>query len=112
MLWTSSVKYTPTFKGGTFIRDAVVQCLSLSLDKAWTQVLCIANEYKFLIMTESVLSISATGERNIGNVVKNVQNRMREKCKTKHRFSGTNVKKTEQVRKYFVNPETENKAFV
>ena len=63
-------------------------------------------------MTESVLSISATGERNIGNVAKNVQNRMREKCKNKRRFSGTTVKKTEQVRKFFVNPEIENKAFV
>ena len=26
MLLTSSIKYTPTFKGGSFISDAVVQC--------------------------------------------------------------------------------------
>ena len=50
----SEPKYTPTFKGGTFISDAVVQCLSLSLNKAWTQVLRIANECKLLTMAESV----------------------------------------------------------
>ena len=36
---------------------------------------------------------------------------MREKCQSKHKFSGANVYKTEQVRKYFVNPKTENEVF-
>ena len=62
-------------------------------------------------MTESIESISATGEQNIGNVARNVGNSMREKCQSKHKFSGANVYKTEQVRKYFVNPKTENEVF-
>ena len=42
MLLTSSIKYTPNFKGGAFISDAVVQfylyCTVL-LNKAWTREL-------------------------------------------------------------------------
>ena len=62
-------------------------------------------------MTESVYSIQTTGERNIGNVVKDIGNNMREKCKSKQKFGGAKVFKTEQVRKYFVNPKTENEVF-
>ena len=29
VLWTSSIKYTSTFKEGTFISEAMVLCLSL-----------------------------------------------------------------------------------
>ena len=39
MLWTSSIKYTPTFKGGAFISDVVVQFYlyyTALLNKAWT----------------------------------------------------------------------------
>ena len=41
----------------------------------------------------------ATGERNIGNVVRNVGNSMREKCQSKHKFGGAKVCKSEQVKK-------------
>ena len=50
----------------------------------------------------------ATGERNIGNVVRNVGDSLWEKCKSKHKFGGAKVYKAEQVRKYFVNPKIEN----
>ena len=53
----------------------------------------------------------ATGERNIGNVLRSVGNSMREKCKGKHKFGGAKVCKAEQVRKYFENPKTENEVF-
>ena len=53
----------------------------------------------------------ATGERNIGNVVRNAGKSVREKCKSKHKFSETKVCKVEQVRKYFVNPKIENEVF-
>ena len=53
----------------------------------------------------------ATGERNIGNVMRNVGNSMREKCQSKHKFSEAKVCKAELVRKYFVNPKTENEVF-
>ena len=33
---------------------------------------------------------------------------MLEKRKNKHKFGGAKVCKTERVRKYFVNPKTEN----
>ena len=36
---------------------------------------------------------------------------MREKCKSKHKFSGAKVQKAEQVRKYFVNSKIENEVF-
>ena len=29
----------------------------------------------------------------------------------KHKFGGTKIRKAEEVRKYFVNPEIENKVF-
>ena len=48
-------------------------------------------------MTESVGSIQATRERNIGNVVRNVGNSTWEKCKSKYNFSGAKVQKAEQV---------------
>ena len=48
------------------------------------------------------------GERNIGNAVRNVGNSMREKCKNKHKFGEAKACKVEPVRKYFVNPKTEN----
>ena len=53
----------------------------------------------------------ATGERNIGNVVINIGNSVQEKCKSKHKFGEAKVCKAEQVRKYFVNPKTENEFF-
>ena len=62
-------------------------------------------------MTESVSRIQATGERNIGNVVRNNGNSMQEKCKSKNKFGGAKVCKAEQVRKYFVNPKIENEVF-
>ena len=36
---------------------------------------------------------------------------MREKCKSKHKFGGAKVCEAEQVKKYFVNPKTENEVF-
>ena len=36
---------------------------------------------------------------------------MRKKCKSKHKFGGAKVCKAEQVKKYFVNPKTENEVF-
>ena len=62
-------------------------------------------------MTESVQSIQATGEQNIGNVARNDGNSMREKCKSKHKLGGTKGCKAEQVRKYFVNHKIENEVF-
>ena len=53
----------------------------------------------------------ATWERNIDNVVKNVENSVQEKCKTKHKFGEAKVCKAEQVRKDFVNPKIENEVF-
>ena len=53
----------------------------------------------------------ATGEWNIGNVVRNSGNSMREKWKSKHKFNGAKVCKAEQIRKYFVNPKIENEVF-
>ena len=43
--------------------------------------------------------------------MRNVGNNMREKYKSKHKFSGTKVYKAEQVRKYFVNPKIVNEVF-
>ena len=53
----------------------------------------------------------ATGERYIENVVRNVGNSMRGKCKSKHKFGEAKVCKAEPVRKYFVNPKIENEVF-
>ena len=53
----------------------------------------------------------ATGEWNIENVVRNIGNSMREKCKSKRKFGEVKVCKAEQVWKYFVNPKTENEVF-
>ena len=52
-----------------------------------------------------------TGERNIGNVARNVGNIVREKWKCKRKFDGVEVCKAEQVRKYFLNPKTEKEVF-
>ena len=62
-------------------------------------------------MTENVESLQATGERNIGNVARNVGNNMREKRKSEHKFGGAKVCKAEQGSKYFVNPNIENEIF-
>ena len=43
--------------------------------------------------------------------MKDIGNNMREKCKSKQKFGGVKVCKTEQVRKCFVNPKTENEVF-
>ena len=51
VLLTSSIKYTPTFKREAFVSYAVVKCLSLLHSFATTQLLCIADLYKFLIGT-------------------------------------------------------------
>ena len=53
----------------------------------------------------------ATGEGNIGNVVRNVGNNMQEKYKSKHKVGAAKVCKAEYVRKYFVKPKIENKVF-
>ena len=53
----------------------------------------------------------ATWELNIDNVVKNVENSVQEKCKTKHKFGEAKVCKAEQVRKHFVNPKSKNEVF-
>ena len=36
---------------------------------------------------------------------------MGERSKSKHKFGGLKVCKTDEVRKYFINPKTENEAF-
>ena len=36
---------------------------------------------------------------------------MREMCKSKHKFGVTKVCEAKEVRKYFVNPKTENEVF-
>ena len=64
------------------------------------------NDWKRLILFRL-----APGERNIRNVVRNIGNSMREKCKIKHKFSGAKAYKVEQVRKYFVNPKIGNEVF-
>ena len=43
--------------------------------------------------------------------MRNVGNSMREKSKSKHKFGGAKVCKTEQVRKCFVNLKVENEVF-
>ena len=53
----------------------------------------------------------ATGERNNGNILGNIRNSMKEKCKNKHKFGGAKVCKAEQVRKCFVNPKIEIEVF-
>ena len=50
-----------------------------------------------------------TGERNIGNVARNVGNSMWEKCKAN--TNSVKLRFAKQVRKYFVNPKTENEGF-
>ena len=48
MLWSSSIKQTPTFKGGTFISDAMVQCYlyyTALLNKAWTCALSVSRNF-------------------------------------------------------------------
>ena len=40
-----------------------------------------------------------------------VGNSMREKSKSKHKFSGAKVYKAEQLRKYFRNAKIENEVF-
>ena len=72
----------------------------------------IVDEYKFWQRLKAFnLFRLATGERNIGNVVRSVGSSMQEKCKRKHKFGGAKVCKAEQVRKYFVNPKIENEVF-
>ena len=106
---TYSIKYTPNFNGGTFISNTVVQCLSLSLNKATTQVLGIVDEYKLLKGFN--LFRLATAKLNIGNVVRNVRKSMREKWKCKQKFGGAKVCNAEQVRKYFVKTKIKNEVF-
>ena len=36
---------------------------------------------------------------------------MQERRKSKHKFGGTKIFKTEEVKKYFVNPKIENEVF-
>ena len=36
---------------------------------------------------------------------------MGERCRSKHKFGGTNICKTEDIRRYFVNPKIENEVF-
>ena len=43
--------------------------------------------------------------------MRNVGKSMREERKSKYKFGGAKVCKAEQVRKYFVDPETENEVF-
>ena len=62
-------------------------------------------------MTESLQSIQATEERNIGNVARNVGNNIQEKRKSKDKFVGAKVCKAEQLRQNYVKPKTENEVF-
>ena len=48
---------------------------------------------------------------NIGNVVGNVGNSVRERRKNKHKFRGTKAFKAKEVRKYFANPKIEYEVF-
>ena len=62
-------------------------------------------------MTENIQSIKANGEQNIENIARNVGSSMREKPKSKHKFGESKALKAEEVRKYFLNPKTENEVF-
>ena len=70
------------------------------LNKTRTQVLCISDLYKFLIikafnlfrlLEKETLKIFTIGERR----------------KRRDKFGGTKICKAEEVRKYFVNPKIE-----
>ena len=75
------------------------------LNKALTQVLRIADGFKFQIRTK------------VFNIFRLLENKtlemfsMRERRKSKHKLSGTKVCKAKQVSKYSVNPKSENEVF-
>ena len=69
------------------------------LNKAWTQVLRIVDEYKFLMRSlmkcfDEVFNLFRLLENEILEMFS-----MRERRKNKHKFSGTKVCKAEDVRK-------------
>ena len=72
------------------------------LNKARTQVLCIADLCKEL----KVFNLFRLLENETLKIFS-----IRERRKSRHKFGGTKVCKAEEVRKYFVNPKTEIEVF-
>lgn len=71
-----------------------------SLNKAWFQVLKIADGYYFMTSKYGVLSIQATYSKEQNNGMFT----MGERSKSKQKFGGTKVWEAEQAREYFINP--------
>ena len=91
VLWTSSIKYKPTFNGRTFISDAVVQRLSLLHSFAkWSPNPGSAHCRCLQIFDKRLKRLIYLGY-----------------WRRKHwKYCSTKLCKAEEVRKYFVNPKT------
>ena len=72
------------------------------LNKARTQVLCIADLCKEL----KVFNLFRLLENETLKIFS-----IRERRKSRHKFGGTKVCKVEEIRKYFVNPKNEIEVF-
>ena len=108
MLWTSSIKYTPTFKGGTFISYAVVQCLSLLYSFAKKSQNPGSVHYQFVqIFDEHLKCLIYLGYWR----TKHWKYLVFEEDAERHKFGGNRVWKAEEVRKNFVNPKIEIEVF-
>ena len=95
MLWTSRIKFKPTFKGGTLISYAVVQCLFLLHSFPKYSQNQGSEESRFRLLENETLKIF----------------RIWEKRKNIHKFDGTKVCRAEEVKKYFANPKIEIEVF-
>ena len=95
MLWTSRIKFKPTFKGGTLISYAVVQCLFLLHSFPKYSQNQGSEESRFRLLENETLKIF----------------RIWEKRKNIHKFDGTKVCRVEEVKKYFANPKIEIEVF-
>ena len=102
MLWTSSIKYIITFKGGTFISHAVVQLYlyyTALFNKTWPHALFMETYFLNKILNRLIyLGYWSTKHWKC----------KQDRSKSKYKFGGTKVCKAEEVRKYFLNPEIES----
>ena len=105
-----NLKYqiTATFKGGTFISYAVVQCLSLLYSFAKKSQNPGSVHYQFVqIFDEHLKCLIYLGYWR----TKHWKYLVFEEDAERHKFGGNRVWKAEEVRKNFVNPKIEIEVF-
>ena len=81
------------------------------LNKAWTPVLRISDEYKFLIITGAFNLFRLLESETLEMLRETLEIVCEKKCKSKQKFGGAKIFKANQVRKDFVNLKTENEVF-